>query len=86
MSALPISEVNEYDITDITETRTLRLAIDPGLNVGEIIPRLVDRLGLVSDTAYALHDSHGRYLDEQRPIGEQKPDGQLTIGPKTHLG
>jgi hypothetical protein len=85
----PESETFDFQVTDVTRSRTLRARnVQRSLPAGAVARSLAAHLKMPDNVPWTLRsDKSSAYLDEKRPIGEQiEPNSQVTLSPVTHLG
>lgn len=84
----PIDESFHFEATDVTgQKHVTATGVGRKVLVGAVAKALASQMSLADDTAYALHDSRGKVLAEDRPIAESVSPGEaLTLAPKAHLG
>ena len=85
----PSTGTVRFEASTVTGTETVAVSdVEATLPAGVVASVLAERLALPQNTPWALRDdTTSRYLEEDRPIGEQiGPDARLTVTPKAHLG
>ncbi|HOX04416.1 MAG TPA: hypothetical protein P5555_19320 [Candidatus Paceibacterota bacterium] len=72
---------------DVTGTLEIEADLQPDVPAGAVAQTLAQRMELPADVPWALRNSRGAFLDDERQIGEQiEADARVTLTPKTHLG
>lgn len=73
--------------TDVTGSLEIEADLQPDVPAGAVAQTLAQRMELPGDVPWALRNSRGAFLDDERQIGEQiEADAKVTLTPKTHLG
>lgn len=77
-----------FDAEDVTGTFEVSARdVQRNTPAGAVAKALASRMSLPDSVPWGLHDSHGRFLCDDDPIGDQIETGsRVTVAPKTHLG